>query len=96
MPRILGNFTVGEKPFRVNISEWLMPRPITLTSDHPGLTSGVSTSVYISFSGPPGSYITTAFMLPSLISEDVTKEVPLSHSVFCKFKESVYYYRKSC
>lgn len=45
IPRIRGNLTVGDKPFRVKISEWLIPKPLTFTRDQPGLTVGVGTVV---------------------------------------------------
>src|SRR6516164_6508723 len=62
IPRTRGNFTDGESPRRVNHSDRLRPNALTLIKTHPGLAVGVWISVRASFSGPPGSLMTYAFI----------------------------------
>src|SRR5215467_12644385 len=62
IPRTRGNLTDGESPRRVNHSERLRPNALILIKTHPGFAMGVLISVRTSFSGPPGSLMTYAFI----------------------------------
>jgi hypothetical protein len=62
MPSTRGNRTFGLCPWRVNISDRLSPKALTRISTSSAAGVGIGRCSSLSTSGPPASWITTAFM----------------------------------
>src|SRR5579862_220335 len=70
MPMMRGNLTPRENPCRVNNSDRFSPTARTRMSTWPGCGVGIGRSWILRTSGPPGVYITAAFIVPMETLED--------------------------
>src|SRR5580692_3185842 len=70
MPMMRGNLTPRENPCRVNNSDRFSPNARTRMSTWSGCGVGIGRSSILRTSGPPGVYITAAFIVPMETLED--------------------------
>ena len=75
MPRMRGKGTLGDKPWRVKSSDRLSPKALMLMRTWPALGVGIGRCSSLRTSGPPGVWMTAAFIVDMAATLKCRKEI---------------------